>query len=232
VSKIIINKREQMNLNDLIVIGDVHGKWPMLKNACDKFSDKTVLCVGDLGLGFPGRDPNLPANLRFIRGNHDRPDVCKAHPQYALDYGMWNGVFLLAGASSIDKSYRTPGVDWWPDEELSIDQMELALQAYAEAKPDIVICHEAPFALHKLYAAASCTHDRNNNWGEPRGNDTAFLLDKMISFCMPKMVIHGHWHNPLIYKQWGCVFVSLGELETFDLCAGAKFFGVKWRPGV
>lgn len=65
--------------------------------------------------------------------------------------------------------------------------------------------------------AASLTHNPNNNWGNPRGNNTAFLLDAMLDYHMPLLLIHGHWHNPLVYKQWGCTFVSLGELETFDL---------------
>jgi predicted phosphodiesterase len=217
-----------MGIDNLIIIGDIHGKWPMLKNVCDKYKDKTVLGLGDVGLGFFGsREPKLPENFRFFRGNHDNPAVCKAHPQYTVDYGMWEGVYILAGADSIDKKWRTEGRDWWPDEQLSRENMELALEDYAKAKPDILICHEAPFRIHEIARAASVTHDRNNEgWGGAKGNSTAFLLDSMIQAHMPKMLVHGHWHNPLIYKHWGCVFISLAELEALDLAEAAKFFRV------
>lgn len=217
-----------LSLNDIVIVGDVHGKWPMLKNVCDKYAHKTVLGLGDVGIGFPGRTPNLPTNFRFFRGNHDNPSVCRAHPQYAVEYGMWNGLYIVAGADSIDKKWRKEGVDWWADEQLDRESMELALEDYIKAKPDILVCHEAPFRIHQLAKAASCTYDRNNEaWGEPKGNSTAFLLDSMIQAHMPKMLVHGHWHNPLIYKQWGCVFVSLGELEAFDLEEATKFFRVR-----
>jgi predicted phosphodiesterase len=215
-------------LNEIVIVGDVHGKWPMLHNICDKHKDKIVLGLGDIGLGFEGkRDPVFRENFRFFRGNHDNPAVCKAHPQYAVDYGMWGDVFIVAGADSIDKKWRKYGRDWWYDEQLHVEDRDAALAAWKEAKPDILICHEAPFKVHQIQKAASVTYDRNNEgWGPANGNDTAFLLDSMIQAHMPKMVVHGHWHNPLIYKQWGCVFVSLGELETLDLAEATKFFRV------
>lgn len=217
-----------LRLNDIVIIGDIHGKWPMLKNVCDKYASKTVLGLGDVGIGFPGREPKLPTNFRFFRGNHDNPTICRSHPQYAVEYGMWNGLYIVAGADSIDKKQRTEGRDWWPDEQLDRESMELALEDYIKAKPDILVCHEAPFRIHELARAASITHDRDNEaWGGVKGNSTAFLLDSMIQMHMPKMVVHGHWHNPLIYKQWGCIFISLGELEALDLEEATKFFRVR-----
>jgi predicted phosphodiesterase len=215
-------------LNEIVIVGDIHGKWPMLHNICDKYKDRIVLGLGDIGLGFVGhRDPTFRENFRFFRGNHDNPAVCKAHPQSIGDYGMWGDVYFLAGADSIDKKWRREGVSWWADEQLDRETMELALEDYIKAKPDILICHEAPFRIHQIHKAAAVTHDRNaEGWGEPKGNSTAFLLDSMIQSHMPKMVVHGHWHNPLIYKQWGCIFVSLGELEAFDLAEATKFFRV------
>jgi predicted phosphodiesterase len=211
---------------DLVILGDIHGKWSNLRAVCERYKTRTVLGLGDIGLGFPGQDPILPENFRFFRGNHDNPAVCKSHPKSVGDYGIIvPGVFVLAGGDSVDKDYRTAGVDWWGDEQLNREAMDLALDNYLEYKPEILVCHEAPFRLHELQAAASCTHNRNNEaWGKPKGNSTAFLLDSMIRAHMPKMLIHGHWHNPLVYKQWGCVFVSLGELEPLDLRQAMDFY--------
>lgn len=217
-----------ITVNDLVLIGDVHGKWPMLKNVCDKYKDKIVLGIGDVGIGFPGRTPVLPENFRYFRGNHDNPPICRAHPQYTVEWGMWNGVYIVAGADSIDKKWRKDGIDWWPTEQLSREEMDLALEDYTKTKPDILICHEAPFLLHKIQKEASCTYDPNNaSWGEPRGNATAFLLDSMLKVHMPKLLVHGHWHNALIYKQWGCVFISLGELEALDLAKAIDYYNLR-----
>lgn len=215
--------------NDIVVVGDIHGKWSMLHNICDKYKNKIILGLGDVGVGFQGhKDPVFRENFRFFRGNHDNPTVSRSHPQYTVEYGMWNGVYILAGADSIDKKWRTAGKDWWPDEQLDRESMELALEDYIKTKPDILICHEAPFRIHPLAKAASCVHDRNNeSWGEPKGNSTSFLLDSMIHAHMPKMLVHGHWHNPLIYKQWGCVFISLGELETLDLSEAMAYYKIR-----
>jgi predicted phosphodiesterase len=217
-------------INDIVVVGDIHGKWPMLNNVCYKYANKTVLGLGDVGIGFPGSKERLPENFKFFRGNHDNPSVCRSHPQYTVEHGMWNGLFILAGANSVDQKWRTPHVDWWPDEQLSTDELEKALDAYKKEKPDILVCHEAPFAIHNLHKEACIIHNRDNErWGEPKGNATAFMLDRMIQSHMPKLVIHGHWHNPLIYKQWGCVFISLGELEVLDLEDAIKYYNIKLK---
>lgn len=75
-------------------IGDVHGNWKRYKkiiNDCD-----TSIQVGDFGVGFiskiteqvhsnPPYDHMKRGDHRFIRGNHDNPNVCKSiHSGYQM----------------------------------------------------------------------------------------------------------------------------------------------------
>ena len=109
----------------MFIISYIHGKWSEYYKILDKLPKNCLsLQLGDFGYGFAGYPyPKvLPKNHYFFRGNHDNPQICRDHPNYAKDYGMWNGVFIVAGAHSIDKDQRTPQIDWWPDEQLSLDQ--------------------------------------------------------------------------------------------------------------
>ena len=100
----------------LTFLGDVHGKFNQIPY--HQLGTGLTVCVGDLGIGFPNQDPPvIPAHFRFIRGNHDNPEVCRQHPNYLGEYGFLQNpdLFFVGGADSIDKSHRTPGGDWWPD---------------------------------------------------------------------------------------------------------------------
>ena len=74
-----------------------------------------------MGLGFSG--VYLPhdevMNHKFIRGNHDDPQACREHPYWIKDGLIENDIMYIGGAWSIDREYRTEGVSWWRDEELS-----------------------------------------------------------------------------------------------------------------
>jgi hypothetical protein len=204
---------------NITLLGDIHGDWCVLKQKCAAVPERTVVGIGDVGIGFVGkRDPVLPGNFRFFRGNHDNPEICRAHPQYIHDYGMWNDMFVVAGADSIDKGWRTAGVDWWPDEQLGLEQCEEALRLYREAKPQIVITHEAPSRMHAVHVAASVTHNpARSQWGGVRPTSTGLLLEQMMVSHAPRFWFHGHWHNPLMYRLHKTTFVCLGINGTFDL---------------
>lgn len=208
------------NRKGIVLVGDAHGKFDKLAEVCDNFADRTILVIGDVGLGFPRQPPGdpLPPNVFHFRGNHDNPIVCKAHPRFTMDYGMWKGLFIVGGAASIDAKWRTPGISWWADEQLSRDDFELATEAYAKAKPRVVVTHEAPFRFHKLLAAGARLKDPNTEgWGEPKGNATAFALDDMLRIHQPETWICGHWHQSLEYSHKEMRFICLDELEPMPI---------------
>lgn len=59
---------------------------------------------------------------------------------YRLDVGG-RSVLCLGGATSIDRQYRTQGIDWWPEEAITDRQVEMAK---AGGPADIMITHESP----------------------------------------------------------------------------------------
>jgi len=198
-------------------IGDVHGKvdilLPLLERRCQE-SD-LILQVGDLGLGF--RNVNLPIlseDFGFIRGNHDSPDLCRMHPNYAGEFGMWNGVFVVSGAYSMDWQWRTPGVSWWPNEELTIEQGYKALEAYEAAEPRIVASHEAPQQVGE--ALLRDGGFRPEKWGST-SRRTAQLLQRMYEVHQPEYWFFGHYHRDWYRLVGNTQFHCLNELSVHHL---------------
>ncbi len=171
---------------------------------------KPILLIGDVH----GKISEYNKILKAFEGKHDCPKMCHAHPNCLGKWGVIEpGIFFVSGADSVDKKWRTDGLDWWADEQLCREDMELALEDYEKAKPDILLCHEAPFELHNLLHAAAVTRSpESEGWGKPRGNSTAFLLSSMLKSHMPKKVVFGHWHVSLKYRWRGCEFICLADL--------------------
>jgi hypothetical protein len=84
------------------------------------------IALGDLYLGRPVVDfPELPAEHKFIRGNHDDPR-CAANIQTILDYGYLPDDNLLFVSGAQTASWRVLGnlKYWYRDEELSPEQLQ------------------------------------------------------------------------------------------------------------
>lgn len=207
-------------------IGDVHGKFQQYKKIIAQAGGPTIQ-VGDMGVGFKVRgadgEDRWSANPpharmvedgphRFIRGNHDNPDVCSRHSQWIPDGTLMttadNKVMFIGGALSIDKAFRTEGYSWWADEELSDKALWLLVDRFVKERPDIMVTHECPeLVAEKLMA----------NVGKldiPSRTRQAF--SSMLSLHQPKLWIFGHWHMSWEGVIDGCKFVCLNELECKD----------------
>jgi hypothetical protein len=137
-------------------IGDVHCKF-------NDYVEITKSCnasiqVGDFGLGFGIEAPVLAPSHRFIRGNHDNPQLCREHSNWIADnsFDATTGTYFLGGGFSVDRALRTVGKDFWPDEELSYSELSAAIEHYEQCKPAIVVSHEAPASIaSKLFSGLS-----------------------------------------------------------------------------
>lgn len=200
-------------------IGDVHGHWNKYFEICAN-SDKTIQ-VGDMGMGFGQLTAEyfnhhmdrISGEHFFIRGNHDSPDECRRTSYWIPDGDIIDGIMYIGGASSIDKFYRTPGVDWWADEELSYDELYRIAEKYAKAKPDILVTHECPefLATHVMIPLVK----GNTNFP----SKTRIVLDEMYAVHRPKIHIFGHWHHNLDYldAKTGTRFICLNELSSIEI---------------
>lgn len=202
-----------------VLIGDVHGKYPQLSTYLGSTEDE-VICVGDVAVGFPGigSRPLFRKNFKFIYGNHDKPDDCRAHPQCLGDFGVYKGMFFISGARSVDARFRTEGIDWWRDEQLGYTKCLDAVELYRATKPEIVISHDCPWQMHwPIFRAMKEARPNSNDWGDPREYPAILAMDEMLMYHRPKLWVFGHWHFKWQTERNGTLFRCLDELETMEL---------------
>jgi hypothetical protein len=53
-------------------------------------------------------------------------------------------MMFVGGTASNDCAYRHEGYDWWPDEELSSDELKRIIALYIERKPRVMVTHDCP----------------------------------------------------------------------------------------
>lgn len=204
------------------LIGDVHGKFkPYRKLIRDiPFS----IQVGDMGVGFrrnhgdmawysnPPFDAMSEGRHLFIRGNHDNPEVCRRQKYWIPDGALLpEGIYCLGGAVSIDRAYRTEGLDWWPDEECSYAELERMIDEYASFKPEIVITHDCPASVANEILAAFNMRKIED------GSRTRVALERMLERHRPRKWFFGHWHVSLTFERDATTFQCLDELESTDV---------------
>ena len=149
-----------------------------------------------------------------------RATKCRENKNYLGDYGYLpeDRLFWLAGAFSIDKDYRIPGISWWEDEELSYSELETAIALYAEKKPEYVLSHECPARAGRALldglmgpyfsAKGDCCTSR-----------TSQALQAMFEIHQPKEWVFGHYHVDKQFKLAGSdtLFTCVAELSTYEL---------------
>jgi hypothetical protein len=201
-------------------IGDVHGKWKRYEKTI-KDAPRSIQ-VGDFGIGFynprtetytrPPYDKMSKGDHKFIRGNHDNPKQCRDHPYWIADGSLIDeSIFCIGGAKSIDTHLRTEGWDWWADEELNYSEFLQLIQTYEEARPSIVVSHDAPEDMvnHILKTRGAYKYDIPSI--------TRQFFDNLLHVHKPDLWIHGHWHidHHTVFK--GVEYIGLGELSYVDL---------------
>jgi Icc-related predicted phosphoesterase len=197
----------------VLVCGDIHGKVTKYRNILDATPNIDMsIQLGDFGfkkenLWFIDNIYNKENKHRILFGNHDY------YPFINMPYSLINrdnmmnpiliskSIFCVRGASSIDTSHRTEGVDWFRDEELSYIESRAILEDYELMKPDIIIAHDCPSKIRRdIFSIRDKTI-------------TSELLQQMIEIHTPSLFIHGHHHTSYIYIDEGCEYKGLEELE-------------------
>lgn len=212
-------------------IGDVHGKYDRYM-AILKESPPGTIQVGDMGVGFlkwPHGEPqaNPPYDLmvekqaRFIRGNHDNPEVCMQHTQYIPDGHIEDDVMFIGGGFSIDRAFRQENFNWWEDEEISHAQLNQMVDLYIAQKPRVMITHDCPEEVAQtLVDYSRAMLDRK---AYPEKLDSRFTsrtrqaFQSMWSAHSPAIWVFGHWHQSFDHILRGTRFICLAELEYKDI---------------
>lgn len=197
-------------MNHITVIGDVHGKYDKYEQIARK-RDYTVQ-LGDLGFKYGCLNNLSPSRHKVIGGNHDNYDIIHLFPNYLGDYGQCSlgGVdfFFYRGAYSIDRQYRTVGIDWWEKEQLTIEDFMIARELYRKTKPDIVFTHDCPDEISFMLL------DPNQRKYE---NLTGWALQELFNIHQPKIWRFGHYHQSWRMTVNGTDFRCLDELEVENI---------------
>lgn len=189
-------------------LGDVHTNLNRCLDVATKNTDRTIIQIGDLGVGFIPFDifHRLPENFRFFVGNHDNRQLARKLPYCLGDFGeAYNRFFFVSGADSIDKNRRIENVSWWKDEELTYVQAEQCFSEWEKSKVDVLVTHDCPQSFAEQF---KLIYDRTL---------TRNLIQSMINVRKPKMIITGHHHRSNRIQVDGIDWVELGIDETFDL---------------
>ena len=122
-------------------------------------------------------------------------------------------VFYISGAESVDKNQRTLNHDWWPEEELTFSQAQLALISWEKSPTKIVVSHDAPSRVldlmyDRLPSRPSLRH---------RPSFTQQLLDAMLDIHMPNLWVFGHHHRSETIHFEETTFRCLDEGEFIDI---------------
>ena len=230
-------------------IGDMHGDFGFgaraLTYAAERCATVAIQC-GDFGFwrldeafvaGVSAVACTLKLPLLWVDGNHEHHPELAAVPidpatglrpiapgVWHLPRGFrwtWAGVRFLAlgGAYSIDRTGRTPGLDWFPEESLSPAE----LSAAAVGGPaDVMICHDAP-AGAKIPDEAFEMFPRGT-WSprDIRASDQhreglRFVTDQV----RPRWLFHGHYHvryvDELLGEGYRCTVHGLAANRTATL---------------
>ena len=214
------------------IVGDIHGNFNeysfytlgvgRLRHTMTELAPpERSIQVGDFGIGFytPYWHESVREWMktnpghRFIRGNHDDPAMVKTMPGYIEDGTVEDGVMLIGGAWSIDHEWRTPGLDWWADEELSVQELEKMIDIYRVAKPRVMITHDCPTQI-----AWDMFVSRGTMFGTKQiKTRTAEAFQSMWEYHQPEEWYFGHWHATRDLTLNGTKFQCIGEMDHVDV---------------
>jgi hypothetical protein len=199
----------------MYLIGDIHGRFVEYFEVIKDLEESIQL--GDFGLGFGNRnfgddyykeEVKKYPNHKFIRGNHDNPQVCNSMPNCLGDFGYIEklDLFYVAGAYSIDRHIRIEGVDWWKEEELDYATFQKVVDLYEQVKPSIVISHDCPMDVIPYMS------------GKPIRNSTSSNLNYLFYKHQPKKWYFGHHHlsKDLLIEKTNFICLDIFEIKKIS----------------
>lgn len=212
-----------------VFLADVHGDFALLKSFLSIMKDHEVIQLGDMGIGFPKElihnwppsktcynDDELTSlprfdNLQWIRGNHDHPELSRNHPNYLGEFGNYTtkdgyDLFFISGSPSIPKDplRKYPGITWFRDEELTVDQWDECLDLYTATKPEVVISHCCPF---------ECINYIHTKPLDPIGGLSERKMNEMLYIHQPKVWLFGHHHKNKEFVHKRTTFICIDKVN-------------------
>ncbi len=204
------------------VCGDWHGNLAWLRTLAPAITTlapdvKTVLQLGDWWMNRDASDRIFTdagiERVYVTLGNHEPwgeiaplqhahqgeviriSEVTWLLPRPARLHIGGREILSLGGAASVDREWRTEGVDWWPDENIHGVHVEAATVG---GPADVMLTHESPAGTPVRQVSEIL---RTNPLGFPKaGRLESAVSRKRVSRVWdeirPDLLMHGHMHIP------------------------------------
>jgi len=188
----IINKHQP---DAVFCCGDF-GYWPPDVNGAEDYKEYFNFSLDKI--------KNHNTKVFWIPGNHEHWDHLQDHYYRnaiaPAEMAPWSNIYFcpigsvvnlkginflcVGGANSQDKEWRTPGMTWFPQENLDLGDYEFIEKNIKGIKIDCVISHTCPrdFALKTDYPEKFSDPNRH-------------VLNKILHLFNPDKWFFGHWHN-------------------------------------
>lgn len=210
-------------LGDVYFVGDIHAQPRGVEYTIrsNNLTGANFIFLGDVGLGFGG---NHKGPCKFLnklaeetknrfyifRGNHDNPasyyehkeELQKLFPAITVlqDFDellLENGErgLVVAGAFSIDRIYRTEGMNWWRDELMHYD-------CVPQGHFDFVVAHSG-ITPPELRAGSAFFDSMCRKDPEAKRfiDEEQEYIGKVIDAVQPKHWYNGHFHVHSIFEH-------------------------------
>lgn len=118
----------------------------------------------------------------------------------------WHGRTWLAcgGATSVDRTFRREGIDWWPEEAISEADHHRITDG---GRADVMVCHDAPSTVHMDLGPWPRAWDLAD---KARADAHRERLQAIVDEVRPSWLLHGHyhrWHDQLVSMDHAVVRV-------------------------
>ena len=194
------------------IIGDVHGQHGRYVELIKK--PKYSVQLGDMNFNYSQFVHIDPTKHVFIPGNHDNYEALPCHALPG-DFGTYSvaelnfDFFYIRGAYSVDKKWRTQGLTWWPQEEISWASCNKLINTVKELQPRVILSHDCPSVCHEYGVV---TNDLKLGCSK-----TTAVMDAVWDECAPSLWLFGHHHNDWERTLDGTRFICLNELSFVDI---------------
>jgi Icc-related predicted phosphoesterase len=213
----------------LVFVGDLHGNFAAIERLRPFLGPEDIVVqVGDFGF-YPrtlGYWQETPFKVYAIDGNHEdfrmvNPDgvVTEVRPNlYYVPRGTvlelaGKKLAFLGGGASIDKAWRTAGVDWFPEEVITPSQVNRLQENMVDAGVvDYLVTHTPGKTFIKNWFPPLNLQEWNlpANWVDVSAN----ALDEVLRTTKFVHHICGHMHRGVYDGRTRCL--NINEVYTIQ----------------
>lgn len=219
----------------LYVTGDTHGDFSRFNQIRLKEGDTLFIC-GDFGFLWNNGEADknaldamaeLPYSICFCDGNHENFDLLDTYPVTVRNGGEVHAIrpnvihlmrgnvfdfggkrfFVMGGAYSTDKSMRTEGRSWWPQELPCAQEYKKAVASLEnhQMQVDYILTHTAPSSAIRQLGMLPSIKD-----GELTG-----FLDWVMHEVRFEHWFFGHFHIERdINPNMSALYTNLRDIEA------------------